>query len=1665
MNKVKQMLGIILSVVIVLSCVPVAAYADSVVEIYNGDTQVTDLIYLQEYRSAELSAKISSEVSGETTVEWVSNLPLLADVDENGKVTAYDYSKRAVIQLWIDENIASLPIVGPSLADQIWKTIDDSNIDLDNTNNDAIVAIVASVVGDELAASLKTALDNMNVKITATVYDAEGNKLGSDTVEVVVEKSVVASVAPTAVHITNKKVVPKTVAVGATVQLYGVCTPVRLKQGVKWSVGKNAFDSESSKCADVSSDGLVTFKAAGTCTVKVNPESTLYAAFSDTVTFTVLEQSAYPVKDFSITGSSSVAEGKTTQLTIENVTPAGAYYGDLTWSSSDPSVAIVDSNGIVTGLDGGSGVTFYKEVTITAKIGSVIKEFPMRVTRSVLNTLSSVEISGSESIGIGNSQQLTATVFPERLNNNSGVTRDWGIYDSATDSIVFATDTEPASNSFITVDKNGLLTGVAPGVSTVWVRAAYGSSEVTDSITITSGKAITDFEITGTLSVKEGEQTKLSIKVNAPSDYETTLLDTVKWSVENADIATVSEDGTVHGRDAGGRTAFNNQKTVVSATVCGITKTAEVKVTSAGLIDKYTDAYIVGDDSVVVDFPRQYSYKTYPSRLTNQMNAWGMADDNGNAPWESLNALVKPSEQNTENSLASISEGGVVTAKAAGSAELYLYLSTRVQYTEVRKTVNLVEVAPTNITITPPSKKEYIEGNTELDLSGMEVYLTYSKDALKPYYSDADSFTEDMLKVKVEDYTVKEINTDILDAEQYIMVSATRAGETLNAVFPITVYSKAVESIDIKAPDKYEYLEGEKELDLTGLEVTANYSNAESEAVTDYTIDYSTFDPELYDVIQNVKVVYTHAGRSAEGTFPVIVYGKPVISVAVDGTVGDWTAGDVKFTLTSTHELDGAKYMYKTGGDENAWTELPSNELTVSENIAETYRFKAVNSHKLESDESEIYSVKIDKVEPSFELVPALTEITSSSFDVAIDSASYGASGIKELALNGESIKGSTSFTVTENGTYTVVLTTGSGLSATRTVEITNIDTEAPEITSVSLSQLPSDAASRVIDSEKFGKFFSGNIAATVNAVDHGVAGIEKIEYRLSSEGGEAGEWALYEGSEAVLCSSEFKGVIEFRATDKAGNVSEICASDGFVRDGKAPEISNVKAESGAKDYENGSWVADAVRFTPEATAFSGIYEYYIKMDNGEWQKFTDEYVEVTEDGSHEYFFKAVSYSGLESEPYKFRVNIDRVMPLIRVDFEGTFGRWTSENVKFTLSTLNECPSGVTYYYDCGAGWQKIEGNVITFTENSSAYYKFKAVNGAGTESAESDSYNVMIDTVTPTATYVFGETDKTATPYDIVFVPVCGDSGVRKVYFDGEDVTDTLKATVRKNGRYILTVIGNNLLSSTQVITVKNFSNLPSEQFTYTYLDEKSANIISYNGKSDVVTVPYDINDHAVTELQAGAFRENKYVKEVAIQNGFETIGEACFVNCENLEKITIPDTVTEIGAYAFNGCHENLTIYCYKGSRAQSYAEENGINYVLLDLKPLGRTEVDTENLVIYSDMEGCTKVSDFLSAEGYYMVGVPSQVSGTTEYYGTGSLVYLFKDGKVKYIYTFVLRGDLNGDGYVDVVDALIAQKAANEQADLYDDFVFAADFDYSGGVETIDYQCVVNTALYT
>ena len=94
------------------------------------------------------------------------------------------------------------------MADQILASLTSTGVDLDDMNSELIVAIVRGVAGDALANSLEAVLNNMNVKITATLSDVNGNEISSDTVEFVVEKNLVASVLPTGVHITNKNIVP-----------------------------------------------------------------------------------------------------------------------------------------------------------------------------------------------------------------------------------------------------------------------------------------------------------------------------------------------------------------------------------------------------------------------------------------------------------------------------------------------------------------------------------------------------------------------------------------------------------------------------------------------------------------------------------------------------------------------------------------------------------------------------------------------------------------------------------------------------------------------------------------------------------------------------------------------------------------------------------------------------------------------------------------------------------------------------------------------------------------------------------------------------------------------------------------------------------------------------------------------------------------------------------------------------------------------------------------------------------------------------------------------------------------------------------------------------------------------------------------------------------------
>ena len=101
------------------------------------------------------------------------------------------------------------------------------------------------------------------------------------------------------------------------------------------------------------------------------------------------------------------------------------------------------------------------------------------------------------------------------------------------------------------------------------------------------------------------------------------------------------------------------------------------------------------------------------------------------------------------------------------------------------------------------------------------------------------------------------------------------------------------------------------------------------------------------------------------------------------------------------------------------------------------------------------------------------------------------------------------------------------------------------------------------------------------------------------------------------------------------------------------------------------------------------------------------------------------------------------------------------------------------------------------------------------------------------------------------------------------------------------------------------------SEDFQYQYilLEDGTAEITGYSGFAESLTVPAEIDGHTVTG-----------------------IGDRAFSFCFNMAEVTLPDSVTSIGNYAFYGCG-SLTLTVSRDSEAEQYCKENDLAYTYAD------------------------------------------------------------------------------------------------------------------------------------
>ncbi len=159
---------------------------------------------------------------------------------------------------------------------------------------------------------------------------------------------------------------------------------------------------------------------------------------------------------------------------------------------------------------------------------------------------------------------------------------------------------------------------------------------------------------------------------------------------------------------------------------------------------------------------------------------------------------------------------------------------------------------------TMPSKTEYEVGDI-FDPSGMVVTASYDKKDSQEIDLDKLTFTPDVFSNA---------------GEQTVTVSYTEDGVTEETELQITVTERTevpevtLESIKVTPPQKQEYTVGE-DLDLTGMAVTAVYSNGDEKDVTADAI-LSGFNKDE-EGIQTIQVVYTENDVTITATFEVTV--------------------------------------------------------------------------------------------------------------------------------------------------------------------------------------------------------------------------------------------------------------------------------------------------------------------------------------------------------------------------------------------------------------------------------------------------------------------------------------------------------------------------------------------------------------------------------------------------------------------------------------------------------------------------------------------------------------------------------------------------------------------------------------------------------------------------
>lgn len=483
-----------------------------------------------------IAATVSPSNATFKALSWKSSNTKVATVDQNGKVKAVGAGTATITCASKDNPTAVSKVKITVVVKATGIKLEASKVSIYRTTSQKLKVTFTPSDATNKAVTWKSGntkvatVDKNGVvkgikagKATITCTSKDGGFIAKCTVEV---KEIVASKS-VALNVSSRSV-----TVGKTYKLTATVSPSNATlKNVSWK-------SSNSKIASVDKNGVVKGIKAGKATITCTTnDSGKTAKCEITVKNVVASSVALNKTNITITTGTSATLKAT-------VLPENTYNKNVTWSSSNTSVATVSSSGKITAKKPGTA-------TITCKTVSGGKTATCTVKVSGIK-VDSISLSNFDiKVPFGKTAKLTATVSPSNATNKK---------------LAWTT----SNPGVAVVDSNGNITAVEKGNAVITCIAMDGSG-VSASCTVTvTKKSVLGVELnTTSLSMSKGAQFKL-----VPTFYPTDATDKgVIWSTSNASVATVDANGVV--------TAVGTGSCVIKATARdgGYVAKCNVKVT------------------------------------------------------------------------------------------------------------------------------------------------------------------------------------------------------------------------------------------------------------------------------------------------------------------------------------------------------------------------------------------------------------------------------------------------------------------------------------------------------------------------------------------------------------------------------------------------------------------------------------------------------------------------------------------------------------------------------------------------------------------------------------------------------------------------------------------------------------------------------------------------------------------------------------------------------------------------------------------------------------------------------------------------------------------------------------------------------------------------------